>query len=125
MADIQIQPHVSVDTTPEQSSLAMDNNVTTTVAVKASSGAIRQLFRRSSELRLEDLNIGVGPTIALIIFAWFVLSAYTRPSIQIAGAPVTGRRSKWEPDFSLLWRYTTQAREIIGGGATKVWATGS
>lgn len=105
--------------------LPVDNNSTAAEAVIPSRGALRELFRRSSDLRLEDLNIGVGPAIVLLITAWFLLSAYTRPSIQIAGTPLSGRRSKWEPDFSLLWRYTAQAREIIGGGAEKVRALAS
>lgn len=100
--------------------MSMDPNTTIAEAVVPSRGAIRELIKRSSELRLKDLNIGTGPTIVLVITLWFILSAYTRPSIQIAGAPTSGRRSKWEPDFSLVWRYTMQAREIIGGGATKV-----
>lgn len=98
----------------------MDHNSTAVEAVIAGRGAIRELLKRSSDLRLKDLNLGTGPTIALIIAAWFLLSAYTRPSIQIADAPISGRRSKWEPDFSLLWRYTAQAREIIGGGYDQV-----
>lgn len=95
----------------------MESNTTTTIA---SHGIIRDVLERSKELRLEDFNIGKGPTIALVIAAWFLLSAYTRPVREIAGAPVSGRRSKWEPDFWLFWRYTAQAREIIAGGVQKV-----
>ena len=102
--------------------LPVNDSSTAAETVVTSRGAIRQVLTHASALRLEDLklNIGTGPTILVMIAAWFLLSAYTRPSIRIAGAPVVGRRSKWEPDLSLLWRYTTQAREIIGGGAARV-----
>ncbi|KFH42569.1 Ent-kaurene oxidase-like protein [Hapsidospora chrysogenum ATCC 11550] len=101
--------------------LPVNDSLTAAEAVVTSRGAIRQVLTHASALRLEDLklNIGTGPTILVMIAAWFLLSAYTRPSIRIAGAPVVGRRSKWEPDLSLLWRYTAQAREIIGGGAAR------
>ncbi|RYP36412.1 hypothetical protein DL767_003375 [Monosporascus sp. MG133] len=84
-----------------------------------SHGAVREIFEWSKGLRLEDFSIGKGPMIALAIAAWFLLSAYTRPVREIAGAPVSGRLGPWEPDISLFWRYTANAREIIGGGAQK------
>lgn len=48
----------------------------------ASRGAIRKLptRSRSSDLKLEDLDIGAGPTVVLRIAAWSLLSTYTRPS---------------------------------------------
>lgn len=85
-----------------------------------SHGIIRQVYVLAQDLRAEDFSIGKGPIIALAIAAWFLLSAYTRPTLEIAGAPVSGRLSAWEPNFSLFWRYTANAREIIGGGVEKV-----
>lgn len=97
--------------------MSAQNNLTDDAV---SRGALREMLELSQGLRLEVFSIGKGPMIALVIAAWFLLSAYTRPVREIAGAPVSGRRAWWEPDISLFWRYTANAREIIDAGAQKV-----
>jgi hypothetical protein len=86
----------------------------------AGQGVLLNVLERSRDLKLEDFSIGRGPLIALAIAAWFVLSAYTRPVREIAGAQTSGRRSPWEPDFWLFWRYTANARQFIDDGVKKV-----
>ncbi|KAJ8125482.1 hypothetical protein O1611_g8157 [Lasiodiplodia mahajangana] len=75
----------------------------------------------SSSLRLEQVlvSITVPQIIGLIIGSVFFLLILSPEKPTISGAPVHGRRWRWEPTLWLQSRFTFGSREIVAGGYAK------
>ena len=56
----------------------------------------------------------------LLGICWMISIFNAQPPPRIAGAPVHGRRSKWEPSLLLQLRFVFSAYDIISSGWEKV-----
>ncbi|KAJ8112542.1 hypothetical protein ONZ43_g5371 [Nemania bipapillata] len=75
----------------------------------------------SGSLRLDQLlsSITEAQIMAFVITGIFLLLCLTPEKPTVAGAPVHGRRWRWEPTLWLQSRFTFGAREIVASGYAK------